>query len=326
MRYAKLGRTGWSVSRLGLGCMSCGDPASRDRILDEAAARPLFERALEAGIDFLDTADVYSDGVSEEIPGRALRDLVPDREDSVVATRCCGGTHRGRRNRHGLARKNVLASCDASRRRLGKARGAWRGSARRATSNTGSVRARSAPREPWYGPPTVLRSLGVSWIRGRFGASPANRTGAPRPAATADRGSRDREEERETIPFCLDDGVGLIPSSPLARGFLAGNRHREGGGTARAKSDDFARRRDYADNDFEIAEANAALAARRGVQPVRTAPAWLLARPGVTAPIVGATKLEHLDAAVAAVDRELSGEELAELAAAYRPHPVLGHR
>ena len=328
MRYAKLGRTGLSVSRLCLGCMSYGDPAWRDWVLDEAAARPFFERALEAGINFFDTADVYSDGVSEEILGRALRDLVRDREDVVVATKCFGGTHRGRRNRHGLSRKNVLASCDASLRRLG-------------TDYIDLYQIhRFDPETPIEETLEALndlvrtgkvRYLGASsmwtWQFARYQAL-AERRGWSRFVAMQNHYNLIyREEEREMIPFCLDDGVGLIPWSPLARGFLAGNRHREGGGaTARAKSDDFAQRMYYADNDFEIAEANAALAARRGVQPVQTALAWLLARPGVTAPIVGATKLEHLDAAVAAVDLELSEEELAELAAPYRPHPVLGHR
>ncbi|MEE4362234.1 MAG: aldo/keto reductase [Pseudomonadales bacterium] len=328
MRYTRLGHTGLTVSRICLGCMSYGDPAWRDWVLDEAAARPFYERALDAGINFFDTADVYSNGVSEEILGRAMQALVSDREDVVIATKCFGGTHGGRRNRHGLSRKNVIASCEASLRRLG-------------TDYIDLYQIhRFDPETPIEETLEALddlvragkvRYLGASsmwtWQFARYQALAVARGWSRFVAMQNHYNLIYREEEREMIPFCLDDGVGLIPWSPLARGFLAGNRDRSGGGaTTRAKSDDFAQRMYYADNDFEIAEANAAVAARRELKPAQTALAWVLAQPGVSAPIIGATRLDHLEDALAAVEVELSAEELAELSAPYRPHPVLGHR
>lgn len=328
MHYANLGNTGLSVSRLCLGCMSYGSPSWRDWVLDEKASRPFYERALEAGINFFDTADVYSNGVSEEVLGRAMADLVADREDVVIATKCFGGTHSGKRNRFGLSRKNVIASCDASLRRLG-------------TDYIDLYQIhRFDPHTPIEETMEALndlvragkvRYLGASsmwtWQFARYQALARERGFSRFVAMQNHYNLIYREEEREMNPFCRDDGVGLIPWSPLARGFLAGNRHKGGGGeTARAKSDDFADRMYFADNDFEIAEANVAVAKRLGVEPMQTALAWVLAQPGVTAPIIGATKLAQLDAAIAALDVTLAAEDLAELEAPYRPHPVLGHQ
>jgi aryl-alcohol dehydrogenase (NADP+) len=328
MEYARLGATGLSVSRICLGCMTYGSRSWRDWVLEEDESRPFFERALEAGINFFDTADVYSDGVSEEILGRAIADLVDDREDVVIATKCFGGTHQGRRNRHGLSRKNVLASCDASLRRLGVD-----------YIDLYQIH-RFDPHTPIQETMEALndlvragkvRYLGASsmwtWQFARYQALAEQRGWTKFVAMQNHYNLIYREEEREMIPFCRDDGVGLITWSPLARGFLAGNRHREGGGeTARAKSDEFAQKMYYANNDFEIAEANAAVAERLGVKPAQVALAWILARPGVSAPIVGASRLSHLEDALGALEIELGTDDMKALQAPYRPHPVLGHR
>lgn len=328
MKYANLGATGLSVSRICLGCMSYGTPEWREWVLDEKASRPFYERALEAGINFFDTADVYSNGVSEEVLGRAIKALVDDREDVVIATKCYGGTHDGKRNRFGLSRKNVIASCDASLKRLG----------------TDYIDLYQIHRFDYRTPieetmealndlvrAGKVRYLGASsmwaWQFARYQALARERGWSRFVSMQNHYNLIYREEEREMNPFCRDDGVGLIPWSPLARGFLAGNRHKGGGGeTARAKSDDFADKMYFADNDFEIAEANVAVAARLGAKPMQTALAWVLARPGVTAPIIGATKLEHLEDALGALELTLAAEDMAELEAPYRPHPVLGHQ
>lgn len=328
MKYANLGATGLSVSRICLGCMSYGTPEWRDWVLDEKASRPFYERALEAGINFFDSADVYSRGVSEEVLGRALKDLVDDREDVVIATKCFMGTHDMKRNRWGLSRKNIIASCDASLRRLGVD-----------YIDLYQIH-RFDPNTPIEETMEALdslvragkvRYLGASsmwtWQFVQMQALAEQRGWAKFVAMQNHYNMIYREEEREMNPYCRATGVGLIPWSPLARGFLAGNRHRQGGGdTARAKSDDFAQSMYYADNDFEIAEANQALAERLGSKPMQTALAWVMSRPGVTAPIIGATKLEHLEDALGAVELKLPDDELKTLDALYRPHPVLGHR
>lgn len=328
MDYTTLGNTGLSVSRLCLGCMTYGSRDWRDWVLEEGESRPFFERALDAGINFFDTADVYSNGVSEEILGRALKDLVADREDVVIASKCFMGTHGRARNRWGLSRKNVIASCDASLQRLGVDYIDLY-QIHRFDPHT--------PIEETMGALNDLvragkvRYLGASsmwtWQFARCQALAEARGWARFVAMQNHYNLVYREEEREMIPFCIDDGVGLIPWSPLARGFLAGNRHRDGGGdTARAKSDDFAQQMYYSEADFEVAEANAAIAERLGVKPVQTALAWMLGKPGITAPIIGASKLAHLEDALGALDVRLADDDVAALEASYRPHPVLGHR
>jgi aryl-alcohol dehydrogenase (NADP+) len=328
MDYANLGATGLSVSRICLGCMTYGSKAWRDWVLEEDESRPFFERALEAGINFFDTADVYSDGVSEEILGRALRDLVDDREDVVIASKCFMGTNKGARNRWGLSRKNVIASCDASLKRLGVD-----------YIDLYQIH-RFDPRTPMEETLEALNDLVRAGKVRYIGASSMYAWQFVRYQALAEQRGWTRfvsmqnhynlvyrEEEREMIPFCIDDGVGLIPWSPLARGFLAGNRHRDGGGeTARAKSDDFAQRMYYSEADFEVADANARIAERHGVKPAQTALAWMLGKPGITAPIVGASRMSHLEDALGALEIELTDEDVEALEAPYRPHPVLGHR
>jgi aryl-alcohol dehydrogenase-like predicted oxidoreductase len=328
MKYTRLGTTGLRVSRLCLGTMSYGDTAQRAWVLDEKAARPFYEKAIEAGINFFDTADVYCNGVTEEILGRAIRDLVPDREDVVIATKCFGGTHNGKLNRHGLSRKNIIASCDASLKRMGLDyidlyqihRFDYK-TPMEETMEALSDLVRAGK----------VRYLGASsmfaWQFAEY-LNLSERNGWARFVSMQNHYNLVyREEEREMIPLCEAKGVGLIPWSPLARGFLAGNRHRQGGGeTKRATSDDFATQLYYADDDFAVADRNVEVAKRLGVKPMQVALAWILSKPAVSAPIIGATKLEHLDDAIGALDLTLEEADIKLLQEPYRPHAILGHQ
>ncbi len=327
MKYTRLGTTGLRVSRLCLGTMSYGDPAQRAWVLDEKAARPFYEKAIEAGINFFDTADVYCNGVTEEILGRAVKDLVPDREDVVIATKCFGGTHNGKLNRHGLSRKNIIASCDASLKRMGvdyidlyqihrfdyKTPMEETMEALSDLVRAGKVRYLGASSMfAWQFAEYLRLSEKNGWARFVSMQNHYNLVY--------------REEEREMIPLCAAKGVGLIPWSPLARGFLAGNRHRQGGGdTARAASDDFATQLYYAEDDFKVADRNVEVAARLGVKPMQVALAWILSKPAVSAPIIGATKPGHLEDAIAALDLTLVESDIKALEEPYRPHAILGH-
>jgi aryl-alcohol dehydrogenase (NADP+) len=325
MPYVRLGRSGLQVSRLCLGCMSYGDPGWRDWILPEAAARPFFERALELGINFFDTADMYSLGVSEEVTGRLLRELAP-RDDIVVATKVFFPMAQGP-NRGGLSRKHILSAIDASLRRLGM----------------DYVDLYQIHR---FDPTTPLDET-LEALHDVVRAGKARYVGASSMAAwrltkalyLADLHGWTRfvsmqnhynlvyrEEEREMLPLCSEEGIGVIPWSPLARGFLTGSRKRgEAPATKREESDEHAHAMYYADADWQVAERVVEVATARGVAPAQVALAWLLAQPGVVAPIIGATKIEHLEAAVSAVSLELSTEECQRLEECYRPHPVLGH-
>ncbi len=327
MSYVRLGNTGLNVSRLCLGMMTYGSKDWQDWVLDETQARPFLERALEAGINFFDTADVYSNGVSEEILGRAIRDLVPDREDVVIATKCFNGTENRKLNRWGLSRKHVLDACDRSLKRLGLD-----------YVDLYQIH-RFDPDTPIEETIEALHDL-VKVGKVRYvGASSmyawqfakylyvAGQMGMTRFVSMQNHYNLVyREEEREMLPLCLEEGIGCIPWSPLARGFLAGNRHREGGGdTVRSRTDRFAPSLYYTDSDFAVAERNAGVAAELGVKPMQTALAWVLANSAVTAPIIGASKLEHLEDAIDALEITLSAENRAALEAPYTPHSVLGH-
>ena len=326
MKYTTLGRTGMTVSRLCLGCMSYGSSTWRPWILDgEEAARPFFRAAAEAGINFFDTADGYSLGRSEEITGKMLREFAR-REETVLATKVFFPMGRGP-NMKGLSRKHVLEGCEASLRRLGVE-----------TIDLYQVH-RFDPATPLAETLEALdllvrqgtvRYLGASsgeaW---RFlkALSLSDARGLARFVSMQDHYNLlYREEEREMLPLCLEEGIGVLPWSPLARGLLAGTRahpaDREA--TARASSDDYARQLYDHPSDADVIEATRSVAAARGVPMARVALAWLLARPGVTAPIVGATKLAHLDEAITALDLTLSAEEVAALEAPYRPHAVRG--
>jgi aryl-alcohol dehydrogenase (NADP+) len=297
--------------------------------LSEAEGRPYIKRALEAGINFFDTADVYSNGASEEVLGRALREIGVDRHDVVIATKCNGGTHQGARNRFGLSRKNVIESCDASLKRL----------------NTDFIDLyqihRYDPRTPIEETIDALNDLVRAGKVRYLGASSmwawqfakmqhaAERYGWARFVSMQNHYNLVyREEEREMIPLCRDQGVGLLPWSPLARGFLAGNRGRDdrsAGATARARTDDIALTLYYDDADFAVLDSVKALAQERRVSNATLAYAWLLSRPGVTAPIVGASQVWQLEEAIQALDVALTREQSAALEKPYRPHAVLGH-
>src|SRR3954471_24233652 len=327
MQYTKLGRTGLDVSRLCLGCMSYGEPdrGSHTWTLGEAASRPFLKKALDVGINFFDTANVYSAGSSEEIVGRALLDYAR-RGEVVIATKVNQRMHKGP-NGMGLSRKAIFAEIDASLKRLG----------------TDFVDLYQIHRWDATVPiEETLEALNDVVRAGKalhIGASSMfawqfakalylqKANGWARFATMQDHlNLMYREEEREMLPLCASEGIGVIPWSPLARGFLAGNRRRaDRGETVRAKTDAFAHDLYYADSDFTIAERVADLAARRGLKPTQVALAWLLARPGVTAPIIGASKLPHLDEAVAALDVRLQPEEITFLEEPYQPHAILGH-
>jgi aryl-alcohol dehydrogenase-like predicted oxidoreductase len=325
VEYVRLGSSGLKVSRVCLGMMSYGDPADREWFLPEDAAEPIVRRAVDAGVIFFDTADMYSVGVSEEITGRLLRTFFARREDYVLATKVLFPMGAGP-NDAGLSRKHVLAAIEASLSRLGVDYvdlyqiHRWDDETPiEETMETlhdivraGKARYIGASSMPaWKFAKAQYIAQAAGWTRFVSMQNHYNLVY--------------REEEREMIPFCLDQGVGAIPWSPLARGLLAGTRDRTGQrNTVRAGSDRYADAL-YNEADFDVVDAVRAVADERGLPPARVALAWLLGRPAVTAPIIGATKLSHVDDAVAAVDVTLSTEEVARLEAPYRPHPVLGH-
>jgi aryl-alcohol dehydrogenase-like predicted oxidoreductase len=323
--YQRLGASGLKVSRIGLGMMSYGSTVERAWHLDEAAAEPIVARAAEAGVTFFDTADMYSGGASEEITGRLLAKLFARREDYVLATKVYFPMGAGP-NDGGLSRKHVLAAIDASLTRLG-------------TDYVDLYQIHRWDDGTPAGETMAALHQVVQAGKARYiGASSMYAWKFARAQYTADAHGWTRfvsmqnhynlvyrEEEREMIPLCLDQGVGVIPYSPLARGLLSGSRERGGQRqTVRGGSDPLADDM-YTDADFEVVDAVRAVAAGRGLPPAQIALAWLLARPGVTAPIVGATRLAHLDDAIAASSLTLTGAELATLEAPYRPHRVLGH-
>jgi 1-deoxyxylulose-5-phosphate synthase len=325
MHYVNLGHSGLRVSRVCLGMMSFGNDSDRPWVLDEAAAEPLVRTAVEGGITFFDTADAYSGGASEVATGR----LVPkylSREEAVIATKVFMPVTPGE-NGGGLSRKHVLAGIDASLRRLGMEyvdlyqihRWDYR-----------------TPIEETMGAlEDVVRSGKARYI----GASSMFAWQFAKAQQAAERvgGTRFvsmqchynliyREEEREMLPQCMDQGVGVIPWSPLARGVLAGNRTRAGERkTTRSETDPFGDHLYAQPTDFDVVDAVAELAKGRGVPPAQMALAWLLHKPAVTAPIVGATHVDHVADALAAESLELSPEDIALLEAPYAPHPVLGH-
>jgi len=326
MNYVHLGRTGLKVSRLCLGCMSYGDPGWRPWVLDEEASRPHFRKALEQGINFFDTADMYSRGRSEEVTGRMLGEMAA-RHDYVLATKVFFPAEKKGPNREGLSRKHILEACDASLRRLG-------------TDFIDLYQVhRWDPETPFEETLSALDSLVRSGKVRYLGASSMAAWQFATALHTSDRHAWERfvsmqdhynlvyrEEEREMIPLCIAEGVGLVPWSPLARGFLTGSRKRgEEQETARARSDEFADKLYFRDEDFDVLDALLEVAKARDLAPARVALAWLLSRPGVVAPIIGATKLAHLEDAVAALEVKLSPQEIAKLEAPYKPHPILGH-
>jgi aryl-alcohol dehydrogenase-like predicted oxidoreductase len=327
MQYVQLGRSGLQVSRLALGCMSYGNPQWRPWVLDETAAQPFFRRAVEAGINFFDTADMYSLGLSEEVTGRALRTFAR-REEVVIATKVNFPVSPGP-NMGGLSRKHLLQACEASLKRLGVD----------AIDLYQIHRFDSAVRidETLEALNDLVRGGKVRYIGASSGSawrmakalSASERRGWARFISMQNHYNLIyREEEREMIPLCLDEGIGLVPWSPLARGLLTRPRPADsnvrGGATARSTSDDYSPKLYDSPGDWEVVDALEKVAKARGAAMAEVGLAWLLGRPGVVAPIIGATKLEHLKAAIRAVDLQLTAEERTALEAPYHPHSVRG--
>src|SRR6478736_947453 len=302
MELVNLGRAGVKVSRICLGCMTYGSPAWRPWVLDEAASRPFFRRAWEAGVNFFDTADMYSDGASEEVLGRALRDLAVPREQVVVATKVYHPTGKTP-NERGLSAKHVRHSLDRSLKRL----------------QLDHIDLYQIHRfDPATPVEETLGALDAAVTAGKVlhvGASSMFAWQLAKMLHTSDRLGLARfvtmqnhynlvyrEEEREVNPLCRDEGIGLLPWSPLARGFLAGNRRKgDHGDTSRAKTDDFAHKLYFQSSDFAVVARVGEIAARRGVPHAQVALAWLLHQPGVTAPIIGASKPKHISDAIASL-------------------------
>jgi aryl-alcohol dehydrogenase (NADP+) len=319
MQYVNLGATGLKVSRLCLGCMTYGTSKWRPWILDEEQSRPFIREALEAGINFFDTANMYSNGASEET-GRALRDFAK-RDEVVIATKVFFPTGKGPNDR-GLSRKHIMTAIDDSLRRLG----------------TEYVDLYQIHRWDYDTPieETVeaLHDVVKSGKARYVGASSMHAWQFAKALHVAERRGWTRfvsmqnhynliyrEEEREMMPLCADQGIAVIPWSPLARGFLAGNRSRENWGeTIRAKTDDYGQRLYYQDSDFDVAERVKQVAQRRGVEPIQIALAWLLSKPYVTAPIVGVSKAGQLQSLLKAFEVKLEDEDARLLEECYKPH------
>ncbi|MDH3753241.1 MAG: aldo/keto reductase [Acidimicrobiia bacterium] len=325
MRYVKLGNTGLEVSRICLGCMSFGDPAAgtHEWSLDEAASRPFIQRAVEAGVNFFDTANGYSLGSSEEIVGRALRDFAI-RDEVVVASKVYFPMREGR-NSMGLSRKAIMTEVDASLRRLGTDYidlyqiHRWDGRTPIEETMEALHDVVTSGKARYVGASSMFawqfsKALYTSELRGwtKF-VSMQNHYNL-----------LNREEEREMMPLCADQGIGVIPWSPLARGRLARDWDET---TERSTTDELGKGLyDIAASDRVIVERVGEVAAARGVPRAQVALAWMLSKPFITAPIVGATKPHHIDDAVAAVDLSLSADEIALLEEPYTPHPVVGFR
>ncbi len=324
MRYTHVGSSGLEVSRLVLGMMSFGDHSQRAWHLDADAARPLVRRAAEAGVTAYDTADVYDRGMSEQVTGQLLREVFARREDYVLATKVYYPMSDASGD-GGLSRRHVLASIDASLRRLG----------------TDHVDVYYVHRWDYETPieetmealDTVVRAgkaryLGASSMYAwQFAQAQhvAERNGWHRFVAMQNHYHLAyREEEREMVPLCLDQGVGVLPYSPLARGFLTGSRQRGGGGSTTRSGNDPAAGRLYSDADFDVVDALVDVAAELGRTPAQVALAWLLGRPGVTAPVVGVTRADHLEDALSSLDLDLDPDVCARLEAPYQPHAVAG--
>lgn len=322
MNYVNLGSTGIKVSRICLGAMTYGSKNWREWVLEEEQGRPFIKQALELGINFFDTADVYSLGKSEEVLGRALKDFGPSRDKLVIASKVFFPMSNDP-NDKGLSRKHILHSIDESLRRLG-------------TDYVDLYQIhRFDPETPIEETLEALTHVVKAGKALYIGASSMFAWQMARMLYTADRHGFTRfatmqnhynlayrEEEREMIPLCHAEGVGIIPWSPLARGLLAGNRK---AGTLRSQADDYAHKLYTREADDRVVDCVAQVAKDRGVPPAQVALAWLLHKPGITAPIIGASKPHHLEDAIAAVDLKLSSEEISTLESVYVPHPILGH-
>jgi aryl-alcohol dehydrogenase-like predicted oxidoreductase len=327
MEYVRLGTSGLKVSRLCLGTMTYGAPQWREWVLSEEQSRPFIRKALDLGINFFDTADMYSLGASEQVLGRALRDFA-SREQVVVATKVFFPVGQGANDR-GLSRKHILEAIDASLTRLGM----------------DYVDLYQVHRWDYETPiEETLEALNdvVKAGKARYtGASSMHAWQFARSLFLSEKHGWTRfismqnhynliyrEEEREMMPLCRAEGIGVIPWSPMARGFLAGGHRKQEqgwGDTTRARTDDYAQKMYYTEADFRVADRTTQVADRMGVKPAQVALAWLLAQPGVTAPVIGASRIEHLEQAVAALDISIDPEDRDLLESSYVPHKVLGH-
>jgi aryl-alcohol dehydrogenase-like predicted oxidoreductase len=326
MDYVNLGSAGVKVSRLCFGTMTYGSKKWREWVLEEPEAKPFYRRAIELGINFFDTADMYSVGVSEEITGRALKEFGPGRDRLVIATKVFNAMGDDP-NQRGLSRKHILQSIDASLKRLG----------------TDYVDLYIIHRFDYHTPieetvealHDVVRAgkalyLGASsmfaWQFSKMLHTADDRLLTRFIAMQNHYNIVYREEEREMLPLCRDQGIAVTPWSPLARGFVAGNRRKgDFGDTLRAKTDEYGQRLYYEDSDFKVVDRITEVAKRRGVPNVQIALAWLLQQPGVTSPIIGASTLAQLDEQAGALKLKLTDEELKSLGELYQPHPVRGH-
>ena len=326
MQYVNLGKTGLKVSRLCLGMMSYGSKQWRDWILEEEESKPFVKRALDAGINFFDTADVYSIGESEKVTGNLLKYFGVRREDVVIATKV-NGQMSDDVNDRGLSRKHIMDSIDKSLKRL----------------QTDYIDLYQIHRWDYEVPiEETMEALSDVVRAGKaryIGASSMFAWQFSKAQYTAQSHGWTRfvsmqnhynlvyrEEEREMIPLCIDQGVGLIPWSPMARGFFAGDRKRGGGGeTTRANSDPFADNLYFREEDFVVADRVAEVAKERDVTSSQIALAWHFTKPHIAAPIIGATKMNHLEQAISALDIQLSEDEVQRLEEFYKPHPILGH-
>ncbi|MGH7023754.1 MAG: aldo/keto reductase [Caulobacteraceae bacterium] len=325
MEYVRLGGTGLKVSRLCLGCMTYGSPKWRPWVLDEEASLPFFKAAIEAGINFFDTADVYSQGESERVTGKALKEYAK-RHEVVIATKVNGPMGADPNNR-GLSRKHIMDGIDRSLSRLGvdyvDLYQIHRFDPQTPVEETlealnDVVRAGKA------------RYIGASsmyaWQFADMLAASREHGWTPFVSMQPQYNLVYREEEREMLPLCAAKGIGVIPWSPLARGFLAGGREKPGeGNTERARTDEFAPRLYYREPDHAVVDAVGEVAKARGVPNMQVALAWVLSKPVVTAPIVGASKAHHLADAVAALEVKLTADEITALEKPYKPKPVLDH-
>jgi len=325
MIYVNLGNTGLKVSRICLGMMTYGTSQWRDWVLNEEASRPFVQKALEAGINFFDTADMYSEGVSEEVTGRALRDFAK-RDEIVVATKVYNPMG-PRPNQRGLSRKHILHGIDASLTRLGMDYVDLY-QIHRFDTETPIEETMEALHDVVKA--GKARYIGASSMYTWQFASmqfAAEKHGWTKFVSMQNHYNLVyREEEREMNPFCVETGVGLIPWSPLARGFLAGNRTADkAAGTTRARTDIYAHQMYYEASDFATVDRVSALAKQRGVTNAEIALGWMLHKPGIAAPIVGASKMYQLEDALKAVDVKLSDDEIKNLEEGYQPHPIMGH-
>lgn len=323
MDYTRLGNTGMKVSRICLGCMSYGDPARDGWALNEEQSRPYIQRALELGINFFDTANVYSNGMSEEVTGRALRDFAR-RDEVVIATKVRFATNNGANNQ-GLSRKHILSAIDASLKRLG----------------TDYVDLYQIHRWDYETPiEETLEALNDVVRAGKaryIGGSAMFAWQFAKALYTADLHGWTRfvsmqphynliyrEEEREMLPLCHDQKIAVIPFSPLARGWLARKPSSEQNETLRAQADALTKQRYDREDNVTIVQRVSDLAETRGLPMAQVALAWMLSKPIVTSPIIGATKPHHLEDAIAALSVQLAPDEIQQLEEAYRPHPIIG--